>query len=166
MSQSVAKPRRENYRLQRHTAAIGEAGAKCGEKGELQKPIHKFSFVPGVQFWVLLGLQFKCVKLAACVWSSSPVSPTSSAARVPAQTFLNPSSGPDEWSDLPVKYPSKQKRDYFTGRSFFRANSAPGHHKQLTSGTKEGGSEGAGRVAVLTEGATLQQFKVFIKAQP
>lgn len=84
-------------------------------------------------------LNQRCVREAAI-----PPFPASPASCVPVQAFLNPSSGPDEWSDLPAKYPGKQKRDYFTDRSLSRANSSPGHQQQLTSGSK-GGAEGAGR---------------------
>lgn len=106
----------------------------------MQKSSHKLSLVPCMQLY--LGpssspLNQRCVCEAAI-----PPFPTSPASCVPVQTFLNPSSGPDERSDLPAKYPSKQKRDYFTDRSLSQAN-FPGHQQQLTSGSKRG-TDGAG----------------------
>lgn len=74
---------------------FAKLGTKRGRKGEAWKPNPKFSFVPRMQFGFLFGLQSKYVKVAVCV-SNHPVSPTSSAACVPVQTFLNPSRGPDE----------------------------------------------------------------------
>lgn len=68
----------------------------------------------------------------------------------------------DQMSDLPAKYPSEQQRHYFWGTPFSQANSVPGHHERLTSGTK-GCSRGQTAQLPSQMVSTVSQFRVCIK---
>lgn len=55
-SQSSAKQGNLCIHFSGTSQQFAKLGAKQGGKGEVQKPIPKFSFVPTMQFEVLLGL--------------------------------------------------------------------------------------------------------------
>lgn len=102
------------------------------------------------------GPQFK----QHCVGSSHPAFP---CLLCTSAGGLNPSNGP-EWSDLPAKYPGKQKQDYFTDVSLSSANSPPGNRQGLNWG-----SRGVARLPtawlLCRSRAKLHQLEVFIKVQ-
>lgn len=79
-----------------HTSDLRSREPSMVGRERCRNPFTSSCLCPGCSFGFYLSCSSSVLNWHACVWSSNPVSPTSSAARVPVQTFLNPSSGPDE----------------------------------------------------------------------